>query len=156
LCGDGTSSQGRKPGTYKWYEIQDSIDYFSEFEKPKIVLPDIAPSPQIAFDDHKSFLGNTGYIIPVNDFFLLAVLNSDPVRMFYEEISSEIRNDYLRFIKQYLEKIPVPRAPNSERLTIGDLAKDCIESVDAGEDISEIEYEVDARTASLYGLKELG
>jgi type I restriction-modification system DNA methylase subunit len=27
---------GRKPGSYKWYEIQDTVEYFLEFEKPKI------------------------------------------------------------------------------------------------------------------------
>jgi methylase of polypeptide subunit release factors len=27
---------GRKSGSYKWFEIQDSIDYWREFEKPKI------------------------------------------------------------------------------------------------------------------------
>ena len=32
---------GRKEGSYKWYEIQDAVDYYMEFEKPKITLPDI-------------------------------------------------------------------------------------------------------------------
>jgi hypothetical protein len=34
----GEKWQGRKPGSYKWYEIQDSIDYYLEFEKPKIIF----------------------------------------------------------------------------------------------------------------------
>ena len=38
----GNDWPGRKPGSYKWYEIQDSIDYFKEFEKPKIVYPEIS------------------------------------------------------------------------------------------------------------------
>ena len=25
--------KGRKQGTYKWYELQDAVDYYSEFEK---------------------------------------------------------------------------------------------------------------------------
>jgi hypothetical protein len=35
-------SRGRKPGSYQWYEIQDNVAYYAEFEKPKIVFPDIA------------------------------------------------------------------------------------------------------------------
>lgn len=31
--------EGRKPGKYAWYEIQDSIDYYQEFEKDKILWP---------------------------------------------------------------------------------------------------------------------
>jgi len=34
----GPAWKGRKPGNYKWYEIQDSIDYYREFEKPKILF----------------------------------------------------------------------------------------------------------------------
>ncbi|MBI4732511.1 MAG: N-6 DNA methylase, partial [Chloroflexi bacterium] len=34
--------KGRKPGPYEWYEIQDTVVYYVEFEKPKIVYPDIA------------------------------------------------------------------------------------------------------------------
>jgi adenine-specific DNA-methyltransferase len=29
--------RGRKAGPYKWYEIQDNVAYYQEFEKPKIV-----------------------------------------------------------------------------------------------------------------------
>jgi hypothetical protein len=32
---------GRKPGSYEWYEIQDNIAYWQEFEQPKIVAPAI-------------------------------------------------------------------------------------------------------------------
>ena len=32
---------GRKPGAYKWYEVQDTIDYYEEFEKPKIIFAEI-------------------------------------------------------------------------------------------------------------------
>lgn len=28
---------GRKEGTYAWYEVQDAVDYWFEFEKPKII-----------------------------------------------------------------------------------------------------------------------
>ena len=38
----GESWKGRKPGLYKWYEIQDTIDYWREFEKPKILWPGIS------------------------------------------------------------------------------------------------------------------
>ena len=32
---------GRKPGAYLWYEIQDPIEYWQEFDKPKIVYQEI-------------------------------------------------------------------------------------------------------------------
>ncbi len=33
---------GRKPGSYQWYEIQDNIAYWQEFEQPKILYQEIA------------------------------------------------------------------------------------------------------------------
>ena len=41
---------GRKPGNYQWYEIQDTVDYYKDFEKPKIVYPVIAKTNTFAFE----------------------------------------------------------------------------------------------------------
>ena len=42
---------GRKPGSYEWYEIQDTIDYYAVFDQPKIFWPDIAKLPRFSWDD---------------------------------------------------------------------------------------------------------
>ncbi len=103
----GSSWEGRKPGSYKWYEIQDAVDYYKEFEKDKIILPDIALKMQSTLDKASFYCVNTAYIIPVGDSFLLAMLNSKLVHYYYTTISSSIRGGYLRFIRQYLETIPL-------------------------------------------------
>lgn len=64
---DTTSLLGRKPGTYKWYEIQDSVDYHSEFDKPKIFWPDIARFPRFSYDNQGQFVNNKGYILLQNE-----------------------------------------------------------------------------------------
>lgn len=38
--------KGRKPGPYKWYEIQDNIAYHALFEKEKIIYSEISHKPQ--------------------------------------------------------------------------------------------------------------
>jgi type I restriction-modification system DNA methylase subunit len=103
----GAKWPGRKPGSYKWYEIQDAVDYYEEFEKPKILLPDIALSMQATDDQNHFFCVNTAYIIPTDDKYLLALLNSKLVHLFYSKLSSSIRGGYLRFIRQYVETIPI-------------------------------------------------
>lgn len=74
---------GRKPGSYKWYEIQDSIDYYAEFEKPKIVYPDIAKRCEFTFDKQGFYGGNTIYFIPLAKLALLGILNSQTTEFFY-------------------------------------------------------------------------
>jgi hypothetical protein len=142
--------EGRKPGPYRWFEIQDSIAYFQEFEKPKIVFPDIAPRARFALDLDAHYLGNTGYIIPVQDLYLLGVLNSEAVNEFYTNLSSQVRGDYLRFIYQYVAQIPIPDAPKAEKKAIERLVQKCLDA--RGENCEQWEREIDERVAALYGL----
>lgn len=90
-----------------WWELR-ACDYYDQFEKPKIMLPDIALRMQALYDCEGYYCVNTAYIIPVDDKFLLAILNSNLIKFFYSKITSSIQGGYLRFIRQYLEKIPVP------------------------------------------------
>ncbi|MEP7232152.1 MAG: TaqI-like C-terminal specificity domain-containing protein [Ginsengibacter sp.] len=104
---NGKIWKGRKPGSYLWYEIQDAVDYYKEFEKAKISIPDIALRMQATYDNQKFYLVNTAYIIPFDDKYLLAILNSNLIQFLYSKISSSIRGGYFRFIRQYLEILPI-------------------------------------------------
>ncbi len=109
----GAEWKGRKPGAYQWYEIEDAVDYFKEFEKEKIILPDIALRMQASIEKNHAYCANTAYIIPLADRLLLAILNSKLVEYYYQHISSSIRGGYLRFIRQYLELIPIVYSNNN-------------------------------------------
>ncbi len=121
----GKAWPGRKAGSYKWYEMQDNVAYWPEFEKGKIVFPDIALGPEMGYDPDGHFLGNTGYIIPTSDFGLLGILNSSVTSYFYAQISPQIQNGYYRFIAQYVEQIPIP-ARSADQSTVLELAVRCI------------------------------
>jgi len=56
---------GRKAGSYHWYEIQDNVAYWQEFEQPKIIYPDIAIRCEFAFDSNNFFPDCTLFLIPV-------------------------------------------------------------------------------------------
>jgi hypothetical protein len=86
---------GRKAGSYKWYEIQDNVAYYDEFDKPKIVFPDIANEHRFTLDRECSYFANTAYVIPGEDLYLLGILNSSQAKQFYIELSSQVRGGYL-------------------------------------------------------------
>lgn len=96
------SDQGR----YYW-ELRSCV-YWQEFEKPKIVYPDIAASPRFALDFDGIYLGNTAYFIPTHQRWLCALLNSKPVEWFYGQISATIRGGFFRAFSDYIGQIPVP------------------------------------------------
>lgn len=74
--------------------------------------------------DLNGHYGNdTTFIIPEEDWYLLAVLNSELAWWYLANIVAEIRGGYMRFKAQYLETLPVPDAPSGERETIAKLAE---------------------------------
>jgi hypothetical protein len=102
---------GRKPGKYKWYEIQDDVAYFQTFESPKIIFPDIAKGPRFSLDTDGNYLTNTAYCLGSTDSYLLGILNS---RLFWFAISNisipfGVRAGEYRYrlIYQYMEKVPI-------------------------------------------------
>ena len=73
----GQLGLGRKPGDYQWYEIQDSVAYYQEFARPKIIWPDIAREVRFAYDNTGSFLDMTCFMLSTKSQWLLPLLNSD-------------------------------------------------------------------------------
>ena len=104
---------GRKVGNYRWYEIQDTTAYYTEFEKPKIIYPDIGMSCRFCFDESGLFLTNNAYLIPASDLYLLALLNSRMTFYYLKHICMVLgdadRRGRLRFIYQYMQNLPIRR-----------------------------------------------
>jgi type I restriction-modification system DNA methylase subunit len=103
----GKEWPGRKPGTYQWYEIQDTIDYYQEFEKPKIVYAEIATQGQFTLDFDALFSDTTSYIMGSDSEYLLGILNSKLFTFLFSNISSEIRGGFYRWKRQYMCPIPI-------------------------------------------------
>jgi TaqI-like C-terminal specificity domain/Eco57I restriction-modification methylase/N-6 DNA Methylase len=106
-----------------WWELR-SCDYYAEFEKPKIMFPDIAKRCQFAYETDGYFSVNTTYIMPIDadQKYLLPLLNSSLIEFFFQTISAQIRGGYLRFIYQYVTQIPIRRiiftTPGEERAAL--------------------------------------
>ncbi len=98
---------GRKPGSYQWFEIQDTIDYYHEFEKPKIFWPEIAGSARFTFDDSAYYANNKTYLIPVSDLYLLGLLNSALLRLFIHSVSTDLQGDSFNFSAVFVERTPI-------------------------------------------------
>jgi hypothetical protein len=75
-----------------------------------------------------AYLGNTAYIIPIDDQALLAYLNSPVTHYFYSNLSTQIRGGYFRFIHQYVSQLPIPTPPAELRERIAALARACQEA----------------------------
>jgi hypothetical protein len=104
----GENWKGRKPGPYKWFEIQDTVAYWGEFENPKIIISAINKRGNYSFDSTGIFSNDKTTIIGVEDLFLLAVLNSKACDFFLKSIASTKRGGYFEYKPMYLSPLPIP------------------------------------------------
>jgi hypothetical protein len=120
---------GRKEGAYQWFELQDTVDYWKGFEETKIVWPDISKLPRFSMDSEARYLGNTGYIIPGGDYYLLGILASWATWFLISKIAQplRLRGDrwQYRLIAQFMERLPIPNANDADKEAIAELARRC-------------------------------
>lgn len=98
---------GRKAGSYQWYEVQDSIDYYLEFEKPKIIVPAIVQRGSYTYDERAFYSNDKTSIIPCTDIYLLGILNSKVADFIVHLISSTKQGGYYEYKPMYVSQIPI-------------------------------------------------
>ena len=116
---DGKTWKGRKPGAYKWYEIQDTVDYYQEFDKPKIIVPAIAREGNYAFDTNGILSNDKTTIISIADKFLLALLNSKVIDFVLKSIAATKRGGYFEYKPMYLWRLPIFRIDEGNKRDMG-------------------------------------
>lgn len=75
---DGLDVFARKKSNNKWFETQDSISYWDDFSKPKIVWGEISDKTKFALDEHGKYMTDvtTFFLLGGHLEFLLCFLNS--------------------------------------------------------------------------------
>ena len=140
-------------GKYFW-ELR-SCAYWSAFDGPKIVYPDIYEHPSYASDESGIYLTNTCYFIPTAEKWMTALLNSSVIEWFYGNISNRIRGGYLRSFSDYMTQIPIPPATEIEQAAL-ELLTHCLTELKgegmAPEKLAVLEEQVNDRVADLFHL----
>jgi len=140
-------------GQCEWYELRP-CDYYTEFEKPRLIWPDIAKRCEFAFDDWNFYPDCTLFIVPGSDLCLVGILNSTVVEWFYRNVSPTIQQDFLRFKRIYLSQIPVPFATPAQRAAIEALVRKLLDAKGQGPQVAEWERELNALVYELHRLTE--
>jgi hypothetical protein len=111
----GGEWNGRKPGTYQWFETQDPVEYWSLFESPKLVYQDITWRANFCLDKDGTFSNNTVYFLPTADLWILAVLNSPIGWWFAWREAQHGKDEALRYFNTFLEGFPIPKPSDDQR-----------------------------------------
>lgn len=123
-----TDWPGRKPGNYEWYEIQDSVEYFHVFEKPRIHSTKVSLYPAFSLLGTEAYAANTSYVLPVPDmktgYYLLGLLNSHVCEYFCRSVFAAKANGYYEVQPEPLSRFPVPNASDADKDAVGALARE--------------------------------
>lgn len=98
---------GRKPGNYQWYELQDTVDYYGEFEKPKIIVPAIVQKASYYYDESGYYSNDKTCIISTTDLYLLGILNSTVPDFVLHHIASTKQGGYFEYKPMYISQLPI-------------------------------------------------
>ena len=104
---------GRKARSYKWYDIQDSVDYWELFEQPKFVLQRIAFHPRIALNNDSMYVNDSAIVLPTSDAWILACLNSAANWYFAFRYLPHKKDEALAMDIVSVEKLPIAQ-PTAE------------------------------------------
>jgi adenine-specific DNA-methyltransferase len=107
---------GRKPGSYEWYEIQDNIAYWQEFEQPKVIVPAIQNKVNYA-PDATGFYSNdkTSIFIPTSVSFTLAITNSQVSGWVTRQTFASKQGGFYEFKPMYVSTMPIPPATSDQQ-----------------------------------------
>ena len=110
--------------------LTERCDYYGEFEKIKIIYPNICKQPEFTFDSNKWYTNQKCFVISVDDKYLLGILNSKLNAFLFEQYLPKLRGgfyepSYVFFknfpIKKIDEKNKFEKANHNEMVQLVDL-----------------------------------
>ena len=157
----------RKKTSNKWFETQDNIAYYQEFEKEKIVYSEIVREPQFYLDSGEFKFGNfyaeaTSFILSGNENFthslhyLLGILHSKLITYAFKEFyaGGGLGESGYRYKKVFLERLPIPKVDSKTEAKFIQIVQEIVESKKQGRDTKELESTLDAMVCKLYNLSD--
>ena len=147
----------RKKTNNKWFETQDSISYWQDFEKPKIVWGEISDKPKFAFEDKGFYAEATTFLMTGEKLkFLLAILNSKVSEWYFNLIGTTTGMGTNRWKKYKIELLPIKCPTKEQEQEIEDLVNQILfnKKQDPSTDTTYLESQIDQLVYQLYGLTE--
>ncbi|RRD86424.1 type II restriction endonuclease, partial [Bacteroides heparinolyticus] len=130
---DGEKIKSRKKTNNKWFETQDSISYWDEFSKPKIVYPNMTKFLPFVYDTSGVVTNQKCFIITGKHLgYLTAFLNSSLFKYCFADRFPELQGKTRELSKIFMGEIPILEVNDSDEYIINRLMLDI-----------QIEYSVD-------------
>lgn len=143
-----------------WTNLRNCA-YLDEFEKEKILYQEMSYESSFSWDNNKMFVNQSCYIISNANKYILSLLNSKLINDYFRLISQTLGTGAFRWIKQYVEQIPIPKISSTEQKPFIELVdriltitkdKGYLENTKMQAKAKEYEYQIDQMVYKLYNL----
>lgn len=112
-----------------WFNLRD-CDYYSEFEKPKLIYPEIASQMYAVYDENNYYTNAKCFIITsetTNLQFLGALLSSKTLNFVFKYLGTPLQGKYYNLSKSFVEQLPIYPATDDERIKIVEKAEQMLQ-----------------------------
>ena len=107
---NGEKIKARKKTNNKWFETQDSISYWEDFSKPKIVYPNMTKYMPFVYDESRFLTNQKCFIITGGCMaYLTAFFNSSIFKFCFRDSFPELQGGTRELSKIFFDKIPVKK-----------------------------------------------
>lgn len=136
---DGEKVKARKKTNNKWFETQDSISYWDEFSKPKIIYPNMTKFLPFVYDTSGFVTNQKCFIITGERLaFLTAFLNSSLFKFCFADKFPELQGKTRELSKIFMDEIPVMEVSDDDETHFGllveaiqkDISKEALLEID--------------------------
>lgn len=158
----GKDVQARKKTNNKWFETQDSISYWEDFSRQKIMWAETMRIrkgnkerfPRFSFTSEKFITDKTCFIAVGSDLkYLIGCLNSKISRYQLSQLVSMMDNGGYLMQKIYIEQVKIPPASEKLKMKISDLVESLISSTESDER-NRIEDAIDEMIFRAYSISD--
>ena len=91
-----------------WWELR-ACDYYGEFDKPKIIYPNICKQPEFTYDTSNWYTNQKCFIISLADKYLLGILNSQLINFLFEKYLPKLRGGFYEPSYVFFKDFPIKK-----------------------------------------------
>ena len=148
---NGERIKARKKTNNKWFETQDSISYWEDFNKPKIVWGEISDRSKFAYEPRGEYMTEATTFLMVGTHlpYLFCILNSPLSEWFFSKVGTTTGVGTVRWKKFTIQELLIPRISESEEHVFSSLVQRLIAREVS---INEFSCEVNSLVYALVGL----
>ena len=148
---NGERIKARKKTNNKWFETQDSISYWEDFSKPKIVWGEISDRSKFAYEPRGEYMTEATTFLMVGTHlpYLFCILNSPLSEWFFSKVGTTTGVGTVRWKKFTIQELLIPRISESEEYVFSSLVQRLIAREVS---INEFSCEVNSLVYALVGL----